>query len=132
MNGYYRPCPPLRRVSKDTTTKHYVVFMGEHLHPNSEAVINANHDILASIIGSFCANGTLDPALIQGKTVVCTIEIVLDSRTDKSVVAKEAGGVGMVLIDPVASDVGFEFVIPATSIGAEDAEELQAYLATQK
>ncbi|KAL5974644.1 hypothetical protein ACLOJK_031314 [Asimina triloba] len=45
-------------VNADSTTKrksnvlslqHYV---GEHLHPNSEAVINANHDILASIIGS--------------------------------------------------------------------------------
>ncbi|GMP88491.1 hypothetical protein CsSME_00040464 [Camellia sinensis var. sinensis] len=32
-------------------TKHYIVYMGLHSHPNSESVITANHDILTSVIG---------------------------------------------------------------------------------
>ncbi|KAL4595600.1 hypothetical protein ACB092_12G104100 [Castanea dentata] len=36
-----------------TDAKHYIVYMGEHSHPNSESVVRANHEILASITRSF-------------------------------------------------------------------------------
>ncbi|KAI3887001.1 hypothetical protein MKX03_022794, partial [Papaver bracteatum] len=32
--------------------KHYIVYMGEHSHPDSESVISSNHDLLASVTGS--------------------------------------------------------------------------------
>ncbi|KAH1150495.1 hypothetical protein GLYMA_16G081600v4 [Glycine max] len=35
-----------------STPKHYIVYMGDHSHPNSESVIRANHEILASVTGS--------------------------------------------------------------------------------
>ncbi|KAL4611675.1 hypothetical protein ACB092_08G142700 [Castanea dentata] len=33
-----------------TNAKHYIVYMGEH-YPNSESVVRANHEILASVTG---------------------------------------------------------------------------------
>lgn len=31
--------------------QHYIVYMGHHSHPNSESVIRANHEVLASVTG---------------------------------------------------------------------------------
>ncbi|PSS15934.1 Subtilisin-like protease [Actinidia chinensis var. chinensis] len=35
-----------------STPKHYIVYMGTHSLPNSEAVISSNHELLASVVGS--------------------------------------------------------------------------------
>ncbi|KAK0604898.1 hypothetical protein LWI29_020646 [Acer saccharum] len=78
--------------------------------------------------GSFCKNNTLDPTLIKGKIVVCTLEKISDDRREKGIFIRQGGGVGMILIDPLVKDVGFQFVIPATLIGQEEAQELQAYM----
>ncbi|XVF69150.1 hypothetical protein PTKIN_Ptkin11bG0057800 [Pterospermum kingtungense] len=81
---------------------------------------------------SFCKDKTLDATLIKGKIVVCTIETVLDDRKEKSIVIRQGGGVGMILIDPSAKEVGFQFVIPGTLIGQEEAVLLQEYMASEK
>ncbi|KAF8397848.1 hypothetical protein HHK36_016773 [Tetracentron sinense] len=81
---------------------------------------------------SFCKNNTLDHTLIKGKIVVCTIETITDNRNEKSIFVRQGGGVGMILIDPLAKEVGFQFVIPATIIGQKEAQELETYLATEK
>ncbi|KAJ1440667.1 Peptidase S8/S53 domain [Sesbania bispinosa] len=81
---------------------------------------------------SFCKNNTLDPTLIKGKIVICTIETFTDDRREKAIVIKKGGGVGMILIDHNARDVGFQFVIPSTLIGQDAVEELQAYIKTEK
>ncbi|KAI3923108.1 hypothetical protein MKX01_014491 [Papaver californicum] len=36
-----------------STTKHYIVYMGEHSYPDSDSVISSNHELLASVTGSF-------------------------------------------------------------------------------
>ncbi|CAI8616332.1 unnamed protein product [Vicia faba] len=79
---------------------------------------------------SFCKNNTLDPTLINGKIVICTIETFTDKREEKSIIVKQGGGVGMILIDHNAKEVGFQFVIPSTIIGQDAVEELQAYINT--
>ncbi|XP_059429002.1 subtilisin-like serine-protease S [Corylus avellana] len=81
---------------------------------------------------SFCKNNTLDPTMVKGKIVVCTTETFLDNRGEKSIFLRQAGAVGMILVDPPVKDVGFQFVIPGTLIGQEEAEELQAYMITEK
>ncbi|KAK9126419.1 hypothetical protein Scep_015265 [Stephania cephalantha] len=81
---------------------------------------------------SFCRNNTLNKSLIEGKIVVCTLETIQDNRLKKSIVVKEGGGVGMIIIDPLAKEVGFQFVIPATLIGQAEAVELREYLTTEK
>ncbi|KAK6247359.1 hypothetical protein QUC31_018924 [Theobroma cacao] len=81
---------------------------------------------------SFCKNNTLDATLIKGKIVVCTIETVTENRREKSIFIRQGGGVGMILIDPSAKEVGFQFVLPGTLIGQEEATMLQKYMATEK
>ncbi|KAI3738619.1 hypothetical protein L2E82_28656 [Cichorium intybus] len=41
--------------------KHYIVYMGQHSHPNSESVITANHELLASLLESY--NGAKEVAI---------------------------------------------------------------------
>jgi hypothetical protein len=64
--------------------------------------------------------------------VVCTMETFTDNRSETSIFLRDAGAVGMILIDPAFKDVGFQFVIPGTLIGQEETEELQAYMISEK
>ncbi|XP_068658137.1 subtilisin-like serine-protease S [Aristolochia californica] len=82
----------------------------------------------SSLNASFCKNNTLDLSLVKGKIVICIIEEIFDARGAKAEVVRELGGVGMILVDPIATDVGFQFVIPTTIIGLEEAKQLFAYL----
>ncbi|KAK3016729.1 hypothetical protein RJ639_006707 [Escallonia herrerae] len=81
---------------------------------------------------SFCKNNTLDPTFIKGKIVICTIETITEDRKEKGLSVKQGGGVGMILADPIGKHVGMQFVVPSTVIGQEAAEELQAYMGTEK
>lgn len=91
-----------------------------------------NPNSFISFVTSFCKNNTLDPNLINGKIVICTIERFTDNRREKAIIIRQGGGVGMILIDHNAKDVGFQFVIPSTLIGQDAVEELQAYINTDK
>lgn len=64
--------------------------------------------------------------------MVCTTETFLDNRGEKNIFLRQAGAVGMILVDPLRKDDGFQFVIPGTLIGQEEAEELQAYMITEE
>jgi len=92
----------------------------------------SNPNSLISSVTSFCKNNTLDPSLIHGKIVICTIESFGDNRREKAITIKQGGGVGMILIDHNAKEIGFQFVIPSTLIGQDAVEELQAYIKTEK
>ncbi|OWM68997.1 hypothetical protein CDL15_Pgr025184 [Punica granatum] len=81
---------------------------------------------------SYCKNSTLDPILVKGKIVVCTLEELTDNRREKANTVKTAGGIGVVLVDPLAKDVGFQFAIPGSVITPLGAAELQAYLTTER
>ncbi|MCL7024860.1 hypothetical protein MKW94_010255, partial [Papaver nudicaule] len=39
-------------IEAASTTKHYIVYMGDHSYPDSNYVITSNHDLLASVTGS--------------------------------------------------------------------------------
>ncbi|KAK6119854.1 hypothetical protein DH2020_046401 [Rehmannia glutinosa] len=81
---------------------------------------------------SFCKNNTLDPALIKGKIVLCTLEEMLDNRREKATVIQQGGGVGLILVDPLATDIAFQFQLPGTLISLSEAEKLQVYMSSQK
>lgn len=38
----------------------------------------------------------------------------------------------MILSDPLAKDIGFQFVIPSTIIGKEETEEIDRYITSEK
>ncbi|KAM4076744.1 hypothetical protein ACJW30_12G087300 [Castanea mollissima] len=81
--------------------------------------------------GNFCKNNTLDQTLVKGKIVVCTIETFTDDRREKNFFLRQASAVRLILIDPSIKDVGFQFVIPSTLIGQEEAKELQACMISE-
>ncbi|KAL9998225.1 putative tripeptidyl-peptidase II [Helianthus debilis subsp. tardiflorus] len=81
---------------------------------------------------SFCKKNTLDSNSIKGRIVVCMLEKLSDDRFEKVTAIEEGGGVGMILIDPVAKYVLGQSVIQSVLIGEAEAEELQTYMKTEK
>ena len=86
----------------------------------------------SALSASFCKSDTLDPALVKGRIVVCSLEEILDSRNEKGATVKQAGGMGIILVDPLAEDITFQFEIPGTVISIQEAGKLQAYMVSNK
>ena len=49
----------------------------------------------------------LDPAIVAGKIVVC--ERGVTARVNKSLAVQQAGGVGMILVNPAAQSLNADF-----------------------
>jgi len=88
--------------------------------------------LIYSLSPSFCKDNTLDPAKTKGKIVVCITEVLIDDPRKKAVAVQLGGGVGMILVDPIVKEIGFQAVIPSTLIGQEEAQQLQAYMQARK
>jgi subtilisin family serine protease len=75
-----------------------------------------------------CFSGTLDPAKVAGKIVLC--KRGGNARIDKSLAVKEAGGVGMILYnvsDAQDEDADFHFV-PTVHVNNTDGLAIKAYI----
>ena len=100
---------------------------------NSDAVglPGANATAL-NLCFSAAANGgvpVLDPALVTGKIVVC--ERGSNARVDKSLAVQQAGGVGMILINPSANSLNADFhTVPTVHLADTDKAAVEAYAAT--
>lgn len=82
---------------------------------------------------SYCTRGSLEPAEVEGKIVVCYVEPRRDGGSDtveKGLVVKQAGGVGMVLCnDPRDPNVTADaHLLPAAHCSANDCVSLFDYL----
>ncbi|XP_062194834.1 subtilisin-like protease SBT1.5 [Phragmites australis] len=80
---------------------------------------------------SMCLDGSLDPAAVRGKILVCDRGV--NSRAAKGDVVHRAGGVGMVLANGVFDGEGLVadcHVLPATAVGAASGEKLRKYIAS--
>lgn len=65
----------------------------------------------------------------RGKILICRHSgSSSESRLAKSVVVKRAGGVGMILIDEVESDIAIPFAIPAASVDRRTAEKILSFV----
>lgn len=65
----------------------------------------------------------------RGKVLVCRhAESSTESKLAKSVVVKEAGGVGMILVDETDKDVAIPFVIPAAMVGKRIGNRILSYI----
>lgn len=76
-----------------------------------------------------CYNGTLDPAKVSGKIVVCDRGIT--ARVDKSQEVLRAGGVGMLLVDtPESADdtVADVHSVPTVHLPREARDPIRAYV----
>lgn len=78
---------------------------------------------------SYCLESSLDSTKVLGKILVCQYaEGSTESKLEKSVVVKEAGGVGMILIDEADKDVAIPFVIPAAIVGKGIGDKILQYI----
>ena len=71
----------------------------------------------------------LDPAKVAGKIVVCDRGVT--GRTNKSLAVQEAGGVGMILVNPTANSVNADLhAVPTVHLQNTDRAAVKAYAAT--
>ena len=76
-----------------------------------------------------CAIGSLDPAKVTGKIVICERGVI--ARTDKGLAVKEAGGVGMVMYNPAANSLNADFqAVPSIHVDTAAGNTIKAYAAT--
>jgi subtilisin family serine protease len=75
------------------------------------------------------AKPSLDPAKVAGKIVTCTRGT--NDRLDKSKAVKEAGGIGMVLIDNGSGLVAEVHNVPTVHVSAADGAIIKSYAAAQ-
>ncbi|KAI4314687.1 hypothetical protein L6164_027573 [Bauhinia variegata] len=78
---------------------------------------------------SYCLDSSLNSTKAKGKVLVCRhAESSTESKLAKSKVVKEAGGVGMILIDETDMDVAIPFVIPSAIVGRRIGKRVLSYL----
>jgi subtilisin family serine protease len=76
----------------------------------------------------FSSPVVLDPAKVAGKVVVC--DRGSNARVDKSLAVKNAGGLGMVLVDNGAGLVADVHAVPSVHLTAADGAIVKAYATT--
>jgi subtilisin family serine protease len=78
--------------------------------------------------GTLCVSGTLDPAKVTGKIVLC--QRGGNARVDKSLAVREAGGVGMVLWNPSPNSLDADFhSVPSIAVDTPTGQAVKAYIA---
>jgi len=83
---------------------------------------------LAQCYSSLDGSIVLDPAKVAGKIVVCDRGVT--ARVNKSLAVLEAGGVGMILLNPTASSINADFhSVPTVHLQNTDYAAVHAYAA---
>ncbi|KAJ8545153.1 hypothetical protein K7X08_017736 [Anisodus acutangulus] len=78
---------------------------------------------------SYCLDSSLNSTKAKGKVLVCRhAGSSSESKLEKSNIVKQAGGVGMILIDEADKGVAIPFSIPAATIGKRIANKILAYI----
>ncbi|KAK1969578.1 PA domain-containing protein [Colletotrichum sublineola] len=78
--------------------------------------------------GALCLDGSLDPARVTGKVVLCVRG--QNRKVEKGSAVKAAGGRGMILVNPPANGdnlVPDAYPLPAMHLDKEDGPEVEAY-----
>ncbi|XP_050217250.1 subtilisin-like protease SBT1.8 [Mercurialis annua] len=78
---------------------------------------------------NLCLPGSLDPATVRGKVVVCDRGI--NARVEKGVVVHDAGGVGMILANTAESGeelVADSHLLPAVAMGRIAGDKIREYV----
>ncbi|HEX7222564.1 MAG TPA: S8 family serine peptidase, partial [Candidatus Limnocylindrales bacterium] len=77
---------------------------------------------------ALCYPGTLDPAKVAGKIVLCLRGVI--ARVDKSLAVQQAGGLGMVLYNDPDSSLNADFhFVPTVHVDKASGLAIKAYIA---
>ncbi|KAI3851046.1 hypothetical protein MKW92_045461 [Papaver armeniacum] len=78
---------------------------------------------------NLCLPGSLEPAQVKGKVVLCDRGI--NARVEKGAVVRDAGGIGMILANTAASGeelVADSHLLPAVAVGRKVGDQIRAYV----
>jgi subtilisin family serine protease len=90
---------------------------------------NATALALCFTAGDNGGTAVLDPAKVAGKIVVCDRGV--NARVNKSLAVRDAGGVGMILLNPTANSLNADFhFVPTVHLQNTDHAAVHAYAAT--
>ncbi|KAK2657712.1 hypothetical protein Ddye_010764 [Dipteronia dyeriana] len=125
-----------RDFTSDIVLGNSANFTGESLSlfgMNASARIisasEANAGYFTPYQSSYCLESSLNITKARGKVLVCQhAESSTESKLEKSTVVKEAGGVGMILVDEADKDVAIPFVIPSAIVGKEIGNKILTYI----
>ncbi|XP_065857433.1 subtilisin-like serine-protease S [Euphorbia lathyris] len=125
-----------RDFASDITLGNAANISGESLslfEMNISATIISASDVNAGYFtpyqSSFCLDSSLNSTVARGKVLVCRhAESSSESKVEKSRVVKEAGGIGMILIDEADQQVAIPFIIPAAIVGQKTGNKILSYI----
>ncbi len=87
--------------------------------------IAAKRATAADADAALCFLGSLDPAKVAGKIVVCDRGV--NARTDKSLEVKNEGGTGMIMVNTSPNSVNADLhFVPSIHLGDGDAAAIHA------
>ncbi|OVA01042.1 Peptidase S8/S53 domain [Macleaya cordata] len=88
----------------------------------------ANAGYFTPYQSSFCLESSLNSTKARGKVLVCRhADGSTESKLAKSVAVKQAGGVGMILIDEEDKNLAIPFAIPSAIVGRGIGERILSY-----
>ena len=92
-------------------------------------IVGADAALTNQADAKLCISGSLDPAKVKGKCVLCWRGI--NGRIEKGLVVLQAGGVGMILANAVGGTlIADPHVLPATMVTYDDGNAIQTYAKT--
>ncbi|KAK7309171.1 hypothetical protein RJT34_05695 [Clitoria ternatea] len=94
-------------------------------------ILAENASVAYPDMGSKCETGSLDPKKVKGKIVLCDRGDT--PRSEKGFVVKNAGGVGMVLVNSKQDGEGLvadAHVLPTTAVGYKAGQAIKKYLSS--
>ncbi|KAJ9168049.1 hypothetical protein P3X46_019623 [Hevea brasiliensis] len=86
-----------------------------------------------NISSNLCLPGSLEPAFVRGKVVVCDRGI--NARVEKGAVVRDAGGIGMILANTESSGeelVADSHLLPAVAVGRKAGDMIREYVKTHQ
>ncbi|KAL6874046.1 hypothetical protein ACP4OV_014128 [Aristida adscensionis] len=112
------------------------IFKGESLstyHMNTSfrtiSASDANAGYFTPYQSSFCLDSSLNRTKAKGKILICRhTESSTESRASKSMIVKQAGGAGMILIDETGYHVANHFALPGTAVGKATGDRILSYI----
>jgi subtilisin family serine protease len=116
--------------TKTLTLGSGAIFTGIGVGPAvpSSPLIDSVNAGLPGKDGTLCVSGTLDPAKVTGKIVLC--QRGSNARLDKSLAVKEAGGVGMILWNPSPNSLDADFhAVPSIAVDTPTGQAVKTYIA---
>ncbi|XP_020228756.1 subtilisin-like protease SBT3.9 [Cajanus cajan] len=125
-----------RDFTSDITLGHGVNITGESLGLLEMNVSRRLIDASEAFAGyftpyqsSYCVDSSLNKTKAKGKVLVCRhAEDSTESKLEKSKIVKEAGAVGMILIDEANQGIAVPFVIPSAVVGTKTGERILSYI----